>query len=226
MANLMSALNEKIAKVARKEIKAQTGTTKKAAVRYRHDIADLKRLVSSLTKRLAVVEKHQPTAITAPPEVLETARYRVGSVKAHRAKLGLSAAAYAKLVGVSDLSIYKWEAGKSYPRKAQLAKFFAIRGLGKREAMQRLGLAEPKAAVEKAPAAKPGKRGTYKQTAAEFVLGLIRSKKATTTGKINAAWKTAGRGSNADNTLYKLVGEKTLKRVKLKGERGSRYSVA
>jgi len=222
MANLMSALNEKMAKVARKELKAMTGTTKKAATRYRRDIAALKREVAELTKRLAVVEKKQPTEITAPPEVLEKARYRVGSVKAHRAKLGLSAANYAKLVGVSDLTIYKWEAGKSHPRKAQLAKFFAIRGLGKREAMQRLGLNKPTA--DGGVAVKPAKRGTFKQTAAEFVLGLIKSKKATTSGAINMAWKKAGRGGNADNTLYKLVGEKTLKRVKIKDGRGSVYT--
>jgi len=227
MANLLSALSEKMARVARKEIKSQTTSTKRAAVRYRHDIADLKRQVAKLVKRLAQVEKHQPKALTAPPELVETARFRADSVRSHRAKLGLSAAKYAQLVGVSDLSIYKWEAGKSRPRKAQLAKFLAVRGLGKREVLQRLGMAEPNAAGADKAAAKPrNKRGTFAQTAAEFILSLVKSRKATTTGQINAAWKKARRGGNADNTLYLLVGAKTLKRVKLKGERGSRYSIA
>ncbi len=39
MANLMSALAEKISRIARKEIKLLTTATKKAAIRYRHDIA-------------------------------------------------------------------------------------------------------------------------------------------------------------------------------------------
>ena len=217
MANLMSALNEKMARVARKEIKAQTSTTKKAATRYRHDIADLKRLVASLTKRLAVVEKRQPTEVAPPPEAVENARFRADSVRSHRAKLGLSAADYAKLVGVSGLSIYSWESGKSRPRKALLAKFLAVRGLGKREAMQRLGM-KTSAKGRKA-------KGSFKQTAVEFVLGLVKSRKATTSSKINAAWKVAGRGGNADTTLYNLVKAKKLKRTKIKGERGSKYSV-
>ncbi len=222
MPNLMSALAEKISRIARKEIKNQTTTTKKAAVRYRHDIADLKRQVAELTKRLAIVVKQQPKEIAAPPEVLEKGRFRAVGVKAHRAKLGLSALNYGKLVGVSDLTIYKWETGKSRPRKAQLAMFLATRGLGKREALQKLGLAEPK--TEGAAAAKTSKLGNFSLTAAEFVRSLVRSKKATTTAQINAAWNKAGRRGNADNTLSQMVKAMKLKRIKLKGERGSRYS--
>jgi len=153
VANLMSVLNEKIARIARREIKAKTKGTKNAATRYRHDIADLKRQVAVLTQRLAMVEKRQPLEAAPPPEVLENARFRADSVKSHRAKLGLSAAAYGKLVGVSSLTVYKWEAGKSRPRKTQLSKFLAVRGIGKRETLQRLGIAGPKGANE-APAAR------------------------------------------------------------------------
>ena len=38
------------------------------------------------------------------------------------------------------LSIYKWEAGKVYPRAAQLERIAAIRKLGKREAVVRLAV--------------------------------------------------------------------------------------
>jgi len=112
MAHLISARNEKVARIAGKEIQTQTTTTKKAATRYRHDIADLTRQVCELVMRLAVVAKHPPTEMTAPPAVLEKARYRVGRVKTPRAKLGLLAANKAKLVGVSGLSLHKGEAGK------------------------------------------------------------------------------------------------------------------
>jgi DNA-binding transcriptional regulator YiaG len=61
-------------------------------------------------------------------------------VKAQRRRTGLSAADYAKLVGVSPLTIYNWEHGKSRPRGGQLASIVAIRGLGKREAQVKLGL--------------------------------------------------------------------------------------
>ncbi len=93
-----------------------------------------------MTKRLAYVEKQQPKTVTAPPEVLEKGRFRAMGVKSHRAKLGLSAANYGKLVGISAVTVYKWELGKAKPRKAQLAMYLAMRGLGKRDALQRLGL--------------------------------------------------------------------------------------
>ena len=65
-----------------------------------------------------------------------------GWVKTHRDKLGLSAADYGKLVGVSGLTIYNWEKGESSPREKQLLAWGEIRGLGKREAVKRLELIE------------------------------------------------------------------------------------
>ena len=59
-------------------------------------------------------------------------------MKAQRSRLGLSAADYGKLVGVSGLTIYNWEHGKARPRKAQLATLVAARGIGKREALKKL----------------------------------------------------------------------------------------
>ena len=59
-------------------------------------------------------------------------------MKAQRSRLGLSAADYGKLVGVSGLTIYNWEHEKSRPRQAQLAALVAVRGIGKREALMKL----------------------------------------------------------------------------------------
>ena len=50
----------------------------------------------------------------------------------------MSAADYAELVGVSGLTIYNWEKGKSRPRAAQLEAWGEVRNLGKREAWKRL----------------------------------------------------------------------------------------
>jgi DNA-binding transcriptional regulator YiaG len=44
----------------------------------------------------------------------------------------------AKLLGVSSVSLYKWESGQSRPRRAQLEAIAAVRSIGKREAMARL----------------------------------------------------------------------------------------
>jgi DNA-binding transcriptional regulator YiaG len=59
-------------------------------------------------------------------------------LKSHRARLGLSAADFGKLVGVSGKSVYAWESGSSAPRRAQLARIAAVRALGKREAARHL----------------------------------------------------------------------------------------
>jgi DNA-binding XRE family transcriptional regulator len=59
-------------------------------------------------------------------------------MKAHRAKLGLSAKDYGLLVGASMLSIYKWEDGKVAPRPKNLPRISEILRMGKREAQRKL----------------------------------------------------------------------------------------
>ena len=65
-------------------------------------------------------------------------RFSARSVRAQRQRAGLSAAHYAQLVGVSPLTIYNWEHGKSRPRNGQFEKLLALRGMGKREARAKL----------------------------------------------------------------------------------------
>ena len=72
-------------------------------------------------------------------------------------------------------------------------------------------------------AAKRDKRGTYKKTAEEFVLGLMTGGKTLTTAQIGAKWRQAGRGGKPDNALTKLVEQKKVKRRNIQGARGSTY---
>lgn len=65
-------------------------------------------------------------------------RFSPTRLAAHRAKLGLSAASYGQLVGVSGQTIYHWEQGKARPRTAQLESLAAARDLGAREIAERL----------------------------------------------------------------------------------------
>ena len=142
MADLAGALKEEIRRLARKEIKAETGATKQAVAQYRREIAKLKRQVADQEKKIAFLEDRERKRLEEPePEnAAEGARFSARSVAAQRKRLGLSAADYAKLVGVSPLTIYNWENGKSRPRKEQLAALVAVRGIGKREALRRLEL--------------------------------------------------------------------------------------
>lgn len=84
------------------------------------------------------------------------ARFSAKWLKAHRARIKLSADQYARLVGVTGLTIYNWERGKGKPSKAKLPALFAVRGIGRRDALKRLELIGP---VKKAVAKKTRKPG-------------------------------------------------------------------
>jgi DNA-binding transcriptional regulator YiaG len=223
MPNLASFLNDQIRRLARREITSQTKTTRKLTAQYRRDIAALKREMAALRKKVSFLETQEKRRVAERPAApaAEGIRFRADGMRTHRAKLGLSAKDYGRIVGVAGLTIYQWEGGKSRPRKAQLAKLAAVRGLGKREALKRLEL------LGGSTGRVAGRRrSSGGQTAEQFVLSLLSSGKATTSGEINEAWRRAGRVGKADNTLSLMVKARKLKRARLKEERGSRYSAA
>jgi DNA-binding transcriptional regulator YiaG len=143
MPNIAGVLKEEIRRLAKKEIKAQVGSTRQAVARYRSDIAMLKRQLSQQERELKLLKRQQGQP-QAEEEPLESVRFSARSVKAQRSRLGLSAADYGKLVGVSGLTIYNWEQEKARPRKAQLTALVAVRGIGKREALKKLAELTPK----------------------------------------------------------------------------------
>jgi DNA-binding transcriptional regulator YiaG len=111
---------------------------------FRRDIAKLKRLVQAQQKEIAFLKTQEQKRLEQPQvkdeEELEGVRFSARSARAQRQRLGLSQPDFARLVGVSPMTIYNWESGKSRPRKEQLATLVALRGVGNREAMKRLEL--------------------------------------------------------------------------------------
>jgi DNA-binding transcriptional regulator YiaG len=138
MTSVFSHLNEHIRKLARRELKPLLTEAKKRTSEHRRAIALLKREVAALKRDLAVARQHAPKEPAISPQVLQKSRLRIDGLKAHRQKLGLSAREYGRLMGVSGLTIYNWEAGKSKPRRTQLPRIVSVRGIGKREALNRL----------------------------------------------------------------------------------------
>ncbi len=141
MPNVATALKDEIRRVARKEIRAMVGTTKRAVAQYRRDIAMLKRQLNGQEKNVVNLKRQiaecqeQPAA---EEDELAGVRFSARSIRAQRRRLKLSAADYGRLAGVSAMTVYNWELGKARPRKAQFAALVAIRGIGKREALRRL----------------------------------------------------------------------------------------
>ena len=140
MANIAGVLREEILRLARKEIRKQTSAARKASAPYRKDIAKLKRCVSDLHRRLTPLQKQVLRSVPAQVEPADSdhVRFTAKGLRSQRSRLGLSAADYGKLVGVTGQSIYSWEQGTSRPRRQQVAKIASIRHLGKREARARL----------------------------------------------------------------------------------------
>lgn len=140
MPNITSVLNDQIRRLARREIKSQTRSTRRLVAQYRRDIAALKRQVAALQKTVAFLQAQEKKRVARQPmpEKVEGIRFRADGLKSHRGRLGLSAEDYGRLVGVSGLSIYHWESGKVRPRREQVVKLAAVRGIGKREATKRL----------------------------------------------------------------------------------------
>lgn len=142
MSTFANQLKSEIARLAKKEVRAEIQALKKASAAYRGEIAALKRRIAGLE---AQVKKQGKGAGRA--KVVENAeegpgaalRFRVAGFAALRKKLGISAAEMGKLLGVSAQSVYHWETGKTKPRANQLATISAVRKMGKREVAAKLG---------------------------------------------------------------------------------------
>jgi DNA-binding transcriptional regulator YiaG len=140
MPNIATLLKDEILRLSRKEIRNQTSVLKKMSAQYRRDIAALKRRIAELQRKVAPLEKQvRRTAPSQAAEVdAEHVRFRAKGLRSQRERLGLSAANYGKLIGVTGQTIYSWEGETSRPRKSQVAKIASLRQLGKREAQARL----------------------------------------------------------------------------------------
>jgi len=65
-------------------------------------------------------------------------KYSPEWIARHRERLRLSAADFGDLIGVTALTVYNWEKGKTAPRARQLGLLESVRDLDWREAWKRL----------------------------------------------------------------------------------------
>ncbi len=140
MSNIATLLKAEISRISRREIRGQVQPLRKASTSYRREIAALKREVQDLRKQTSLLAKRTTTQAKAADAEASTSplRFVAKGLRSLRARLGLSAPDLARLLGVSDQSIYNWELKKTTPRKEQLAALATIRSLGKREVLARL----------------------------------------------------------------------------------------
>lgn len=141
MPNIGTVLKQEIARVARKEQRGELQQLRKTVAQHRGQIAQLRRRLQALeqlVRRQSRGGGGRAAAPAADEDEGPQLRFSAKGLAAQRKRLGLSAASVGKILGVSALSVYKWESGKTRPRARQLEAIAGLRKMGKREAMARL----------------------------------------------------------------------------------------
>lgn len=147
MPNIASILKAEITRVARKEVRAEIEALRKASASQRMALAALKREVTELRKELRDTQKPQRAAavdLNAPIDGEVQRRFSPARLAAHRQKLGLSAAEYGTLVGLSSQTIYNYEQGKGRPPAEMVTKLSRLKELSKTEIQALLSNANAK----------------------------------------------------------------------------------
>ena len=140
MPNIVHTLKAEIQRLAAREARMLVAKARQATTEYRRQNAQLRRLLRQQEREIRLLRRQAGKPAEEGP--LAGVRFSAKSVRSQRERIGLSVEDYAKLVGVTPLTIRHWEAGTARPRKAQLAALVAVRGIGKREALKRLAEAE------------------------------------------------------------------------------------
>ena len=133
MANLGRILRDEIAKSVAKAMRAAGLSA---------DIRKIRAQLVVLEKRVATLEKSpaRSTPSRAGRKVdRRKLRFSSGTLKAIRAKLGVTQQEMAKLLRVSGNAVWQWEAGRAKPRARHLDAMRKLRTIGKREARKMLG---------------------------------------------------------------------------------------
>lgn len=147
MPNIAGVLKAEITRLARKEVREVGDGLKKSTASHRAEIASLKRRVQALeglVKQLMKTPRpDRPRARAAAPDAQGESpasgqRFSAKGLAANRKRLGLSAADFALLAGTTGQSIYAWETGKSRPRPQAIEAIAGLRGIGKRQAAEKL----------------------------------------------------------------------------------------
>lgn len=137
MANVGKLLREEITKVSRREVRRHMGPARRLVAQHRHLIASLNRKIGQLERQVAQLSRRSAVAVKAQAgdeASGERIRFVAKGLQSHRNRLGLSAADFGKLIGVSANSVYAWESRKTTPRREQIRKIAALRKVGKRQA--------------------------------------------------------------------------------------------
>ncbi|MFQ6612401.1 MAG: helix-turn-helix domain-containing protein [Fidelibacterota bacterium] len=142
MTDIAKAFKSEISRLSRKEIRATINPLVKQT-------RDLKKLIRAQNQRIQELERSlagkmdkkdtgqiQPELVKDKPQ--QRIRTSPDSIKRHRKRLKLSQKNFGLLLGVSTLTVSKWETGHAKPRGRNKEAFALIRQIRPKEAKARL----------------------------------------------------------------------------------------
>jgi DNA-binding transcriptional regulator YiaG len=142
MPDVASVLKAEISRLARREIRKATNPLKSQVRDLREKVARQKKQITVLEKDLSQWAKKETAEATISPqeveEQLKPARISSSSVKRCRRRLKLSQRQMGQLLGVSMMTVARWEQGKVSPRGRNKVAFLELRGMGIRQVKKRL----------------------------------------------------------------------------------------
>lgn len=134
MANITQVLNEEIRRLAKKAMKGDFDNHRDQLVALRRSVAELDRRIKALEKLSAIsVPADASVAEVEAADRQKSVRVTADRILKWRTRLGLTQVQFAKLLGVSHLSVSHWESGKTIPREAQKRRIAELRDMGKRD---------------------------------------------------------------------------------------------
>ena len=146
MPNFASALKGEISRLSTKAAKQHVAPVQSTTSALRKQVSVLKKQLQTLEREVAALKRQAVrTRPDAQPEDESQVRFTAKGLRSLRARLGLSAGEFGRLLDVGQQTIYNWESEKTQPRRAQVPAIAALRKLGKREVRARLEEAAPAA---------------------------------------------------------------------------------
>jgi DNA-binding XRE family transcriptional regulator len=151
MTTFSNLFKAEVARIARKELRDELAALRKISTVQRSEIAGLKKTLKAMQSQLTKIARGQLAIQTSPAKAAgpaETAPpkgrpgrkvvFSADRLKNERARLGFTQEQMAKYLGVSTLSIWKWESGGAAPREKRVPEIMSRISMGKREALSLL----------------------------------------------------------------------------------------
>jgi DNA-binding transcriptional regulator YiaG len=164
MPNFAKALKSEIARISRKEARIAFSGIRKSAISLKKHVASLKSRISALEKENRFLTAAEKRRSAQQPQLISetTKRTRITSkgMLSLRRKLRLTQVEFAKLLGTTSQTIYMWEHknGALRVRKNMMAAILSVKGLGAREAKNKIAEGQTKKIGRKVIKRKKSKR--------------------------------------------------------------------